>query len=110
MMNLRYKIWLEQSNRKAFGDGPYRMLRLVDQQGSLSRAARAMDMSYSQAWNLIKSLEQRLGFCLIQSQAGGKFGGGSSLTPAARALVEKYEKFMTEAGEMLHQLYKKHFY
>ncbi len=44
----------------------------IAETGSLVSAARTMHMSYSQAYNLIKALERRLGFALITSQAGGR--------------------------------------
>ncbi|NLW07138.1 MAG: LysR family transcriptional regulator, partial [Clostridia bacterium] len=75
-MKLRYKIWLENDG-KVFGDGPYDLLSRVDKLGSLRAAAREINMSYSQAWELVNGLEQRLGFKLLRREVGGSRGGGS---------------------------------
>lgn len=107
-LKLRYKIWLETTG-KVFGMGPCEMLTRVERLGSLKGATAEMGMSYSHAWKLIKGLEQRLGFKLLQFQVGGESGGGASLTPEARELIRRYQAFMREAEGLLDELYEKHF-
>ena len=53
----RCKIWIEKDGEKVFGDGPLDILHRVERTGSLRQAAEEINMSYSQAWNLIKDLE-----------------------------------------------------
>lgn len=105
---VNYKIWLEKEE-KVFGQGPQEILELIEETGSLHQAAKQMNMSYSQAWNLIKTLEERLGFKLISAQVGGKGGGGSSLTEESQDLLEKYTSFMKEAEKNLKELEEKFF-
>lgn len=107
-MQFRYKIWLENGG-KAFGKGPYDILQRIDRLNSLSQAAKEMNMSYSQAWNLINRLEKRLGFKLLWREVGGSSGGGSYLTSEARELMYKYGEFIKEADEALNKLFKKYF-
>ncbi|HHY38436.1 MAG TPA: LysR family transcriptional regulator [Clostridia bacterium] len=107
-MKVRYKVWLDNDG-KAFGDGPYEMLEKVERLGSLRRAADEMGMSYAQAWNLLKTLEKRLGFELMVRKAGGTAGGGSTITPEGKKLMEKYIAFRKEAGDSIERLYKKYF-
>jgi molybdate transport system regulatory protein len=107
-VKIAYKIWLE-NNGKAFGDGPHELLRRVAKTRSLHRAAREMGMAYSKAWKLIQSLEKRLGFDLIERQVGGPCGGGSSLTPEARGLMEKYAALRKDVDEVLKKMYRRHF-
>ena len=66
-------------------------------------------MSYSQAWNLIKDLEKRLGFNLLKRKVGGERGGGSELTEEARELMIKFKLFREGADQNLNSLYKKIF-
>lgn len=108
MYELKYKIWLEQ-NGKCFGEGPYQLLKGIEETGSLNTAARAIKMSYSQAYTLIKAMEKRLGFTLIVSQAGGSGGGGSELTPEARDLMQLYHDFYDECTQALHTIFNKYF-
>ena len=107
-MKIAYKVWLD-SNGKAFGGGPYRLLRKVERTGSLWKAAAEMGMSYSKAWRLMGNLEKRLNFLLLERHAGGASGGGSFITPEARDLLDRYEKFQKDVERALEKIYKKHF-
>jgi len=108
-MRLNYKIWIEKNGEKVFGDGPLDILHRVERTGSLRQAAAEINMSYSQAWNLMKNLEKRLGFKLLERKIGGKSGGGSQLTEEARDLMMKFEMFRKRASESLNLLYKEIF-
>ncbi len=108
MMKIGFKIWLDQ-NGKAFGDGPDELLRLVERRRSLHQAALQMNMSYSKAWRLIHTMEERLGFPLLERKVGGKFGGGSKITPEGRDLMNRYERFRKEIEKTVQKIYLKHF-
>jgi len=108
-MKLRYKIWLETEGGKVFGNGPLDILHRVERTGSLRQAAAEINMSYSQAWNLMRDLEKRLGFKLLKRKVGGESGGGSQLTEPARDLMMKFEMFRKRASESLILLYKEIF-
>jgi molybdate transport system regulatory protein len=109
ILKLRYKIWIEKEGKKVFGDGPLDILHRVERAGSLRQAAEEINMSYSQAWNLIKDLEERLGFKLLERKIGGESGGGSQLTEPAKKLMMKFEIFRHKAQESLNLLYKEIF-
>lgn len=107
-MILKYKLWFEQEG-KVFGKGPFELLKGVEQKGSLSEAAKSLNMSYNKAHHLIKEIESRLGYKLIETQAGGKKGGGSDLTVEAKYLMNKYEAVTQEAEAALEAIFNKHF-
>jgi molybdate transport system regulatory protein len=107
-MKVAYKVWLDK-NGKAFGDGPYELLRWVEKTKSLHQAARQMGMAYSKAWRLIQTLEERLGFPILERKAGGKSGGGSRVTPNAKELMEHYEKFRKDVEDAMERIYRRHF-
>jgi len=109
ILKLRYKLWIEKDGEKVFGDGPLDILHRVERTGSLRQAAEEINMSYSQAWNLIKDLEKRLGFNLLKRSVGGEKGGGSEITEEARELMIKFEMFRNKAKESLNLLYKEIF-
>jgi len=108
-MKLNYKLWLEKNGEKYFGDGPCDILQRVDRLGSLRQAAEEINMSYSQAWQLITELEKKLGFKLLDKQAGGRSGGGSKLTVKGRTITETYASFRREAEGILSKLEGKWF-
>ena len=107
-MKVAYKVWLDK-NGKTFGDGPYELLRRVEKIKSLHRAANQMGMAYSKAWRLVRTMEERLGFVLLERKAGGKSGGGSRVTPNAKELLEHYERFRKDVEDAMERIYRRHF-
>lgn len=107
-MKAGYKVWLD-NNGKAFGDGPCELLRRVEQTQSLNQAAAQMGMSYSKAWRLIRTMEERLGFVLLERKTGGRCGGGSRVTPEAKGLMKDYGKFQRDVKHAIERIYRHHF-
>ncbi|ACB85768.1 winged helix-turn-helix domain-containing protein [Natranaerobius thermophilus] len=104
------KVWLENQNGRVFGDGPAKLLEYIEELGSLRKAAGHMEMSYSQALNIIKMIEENLGKSVIFRKTGGPEGGGSFLTEHGKELLEKYRAFRSELTASMEQLYEKHFH
>jgi len=107
-MRVLYRVWLD-NNGKAFGEGPYRLLKGVEKLGSLHQAAMEMKMSYRKAWLTVNACEERLGLTLIERQTGGASGGGSYLTVKGKNFVKRYEQFKTETNKAIERIYRKHF-
>jgi molybdate transport system regulatory protein len=108
MFNLKYKIWLESDGRP-FGQGIYNLLNGVREKGSLSEAARCMDMSYNKAHTLIKDVEKRFDIRLLESKIGGTKGGGSCLTEESEILMKKYSEFCNECEKNFTDVFDKIF-
>ena len=107
-MKIAYKVWLDNDG-KAFGDGPYELLRWVEKTNSLHRAAHQMGMAYSKAWRLIWTLEKRLGFTLLERKAGGIAGGGSKVTREAKRFMKHYGRFHADVAKTLENVFRRHF-
>lgn len=107
-MKVGYKVWIDNDG-KAFGEGPYQVLRQIEQTGSLHKAAIELNMSYRKAWLMIKAIEKRLGFPLLERKVGGVSGGGSSITPEGRQFLKSYEGFRKDVKTVLEEAFKKHF-
>jgi len=108
-MRLVYKIWLESGDGRAFGEGPYRLLRGVELTGSLWEAAAALGMAYSKARRIIASCERNLGFSLIHRKIGGASGGGSEVTAEATKLMRVYETLRADTEDIITNAYRKCF-
>ena len=88
------KITLTDDNGiKFFGEGPCRLLRCVEQTGSLRAAAMEMEMAYSKASKILKHADSTLGYPLTMRSAGGKDGGGSCLTEEGKEWLKRYEDY-----------------
>ena len=101
--------FLDDSGIKFFGEGPCRLLRLVEETGSLRCAAASMEMAYSKALKLVKQAESALGFPLTQRSVGGKDGGGSTLTPEGKAFIAQYEAYRDACIQASQTLYGRYF-
>jgi molybdate transport system regulatory protein len=107
-MQVVCKIWLDHHG-KAFGEGPFELLKRVEKTNSLHEAASQMRMSYSKAWKLIQTMEKRLGFFLLDKKIGGRSGGGSQVTPKGKELMKRYAQFEKEARKAIEKAYQRHF-
>ncbi len=86
------KIWIEDGQGKTvFGAGQLKILEVIDKEGSISAAAKAMNMGYRSMWGKLQKIEQRVGKQLLIREKGGASGGKSVLTPDAKILVQKFK-------------------
>lgn len=65
-----------------------KLLYLIDRYGSIISASKALNISYSSAWNAIGRIERITGLRIIERRRGA--GGGAVLTDISKALLEKY--------------------
>ncbi|MGM0414838.1 MAG: winged helix-turn-helix domain-containing protein [Bacillota bacterium] len=96
-MKANFRCWLENDQgEQIVGPGLYRLLTEVESSGSLSQAAREMNMSYRTAWGKIKKIEERIEAEVIEKKVGGKDGGGSELTARGYELMKMYSQLKIE--------------
>jgi molybdate transport system regulatory protein len=108
-IEIRSKVWIEAGGEPVFGRGRRFLLEAIDSHGSINRAAQEVDISFRKAWSHIKAMEERLGVKLVNRQAGGKNGGGASLTDDARRFLKKYEALEKGIQEIVDAKFKKVF-
>ncbi len=53
----------DDAGERFFGEGPCRLLHLIEETGSLRSAAAQMGLSYSKALRLVQHAEKRAGLC-----------------------------------------------
>ncbi|MCG8685172.1 MAG: LysR family transcriptional regulator [Desulfobacterales bacterium] len=109
---IRSKVWIEDKTGKViFGLGRFRILSAIDRCGSINAAAKDLKMGYRAVWGKIKATEEGLGQPLLVRNAGGAAGGGSTLTPLARKLLEEFNKVhshvLTESDAFFEAVFEK---
>lgn len=87
-----FKLWFEIGDDYVLGEGTYGLLEEIRKKRSISAAAKATNMSYRHAWDLIKEVEKHLGEPVIKTQKGGKYGGRSEVTGAGLSLLTSFKK------------------
>ena len=91
-MKARSKVWLESHGEQCFGAGKAKILRTIDRTGSISAAARTLNMSYRHVWSSLQAAEKRIGKPLLVRRKGGRQRGGTTLTPYARNLLRQFDR------------------
>jgi molybdate transport system regulatory protein len=88
---IRTKVWIQDPDGKVvFGLGRYRILKAVQDTGSLQAAAKELKMSYRAVWMRIRASERRIGRELVVRD-----GKGSRLTPFAENLMKQYKRLLS---------------
>ena len=76
----------------------------MGREGSISAAARAVGITYKAAWDAIDAMNNLFGRPLVEAQAGGRRGGGTSLTPDGVRLVETFHRLEGELARAFQAL------
>jgi len=87
------RFWVEVNGKSVIGRGGYEILKAIDKFKSISKASKALGMSYRFVWNYIKKIENVLGDKVVESERGGAEKGRTVLTDTGRNLLELYDKF-----------------
>jgi len=86
----RLHLWLETKDGMLLGLGRIQLLELVEELGSLNKAAAAMGMSYRAAWGRMKQTETVIGSPLVERSGPKK---GFRLTPLAHDVVGMFRSW-----------------
>ena len=109
IMEIKSKLWIEIDGEPVFGRGRRFLLEAIDKYGSINQAAKEINISYRKAWSYIKAMEERLGIVLVERHAGGRNGGGATLTNEARDFLGKYKELEEGIREIVDGRFKKIF-
>jgi molybdate transport system regulatory protein len=84
---------------RSIGPGKILLLEEIARTGSISKAGRALGMSYRRAWLLIDDLNQSFRDPVVNAKPGGSQGGGAALTEFGTALVCEYRAIESAAEQ-----------
>lgn len=88
----RITIRIDLEDGRHIGHGKIRLLELIAEHGSITRAAKAMDMSYRRAWLLADEVNTMFEQPVLDTQHGGAGGGHAKLTTFGQGLVDRYRE------------------
>lgn len=92
-----------------FGPGICRLLKYIDETGSIQAAAAKMKMSYSKSWKMVNKVEKEMGFPFLNRYNGGKSGGSSTLTEEGRLFIERYYAMMKDMERISQGVFETYF-
>ncbi len=91
-LDVTVKLILRVEGRPVVGPGRYRLLKAVDEEGTLKGAAERVGWSYEYARRSVKAIEEVVGKPVVVTERGGSGGGRAVLTETGRMLVREYER------------------
>jgi len=86
-LSIHLRLRVVGRDKIALGPGKAELLGLIDETGSLGKAAKQMGLSYMKAWSLIQTMKP-----LVETSRGGQSGGGAKLTETGRKALALYRK------------------
>ncbi len=103
-IELKGNLWMSVGDRSFGGHGRVALLALVAELGSITKAAKAMKMSYKAAWDAIDQMNSLVGECLVERTTGGKGGGSTRLTERGQQLIANFRLIEEEHKRFVQQL------
>ena len=90
--SIGHRFWIQETEGHFLGRGRVQLLENIKKLGSITQAAKAMKMSYRQAWQMIEDLNKRSDKVLVEKILGGIGGGGAKVTKAGDDIIKMYYK------------------
>ena len=95
---VRFRLRITVGDVVAIGPGKIALVEAIAATGSITAAAKSLDMSYRRAWMLLNELNRSLRRPAVDSPQGGAHGGGSEVTEAGRELIDLYRRIEATAA------------
>jgi molybdate transport system regulatory protein len=105
--SIRVRIWIDEESGPFLGIGRVILLEKIKETGSITNAAKAIKMSYRQAWQLVEDMNKRSNLPLIEKILGGKNGSGAALTKEGERVIKEFYKIETDIKKYIKMKSKK---
>ena len=80
---------------------------MLSETGSITAAAKSLNMSYMRAWTLIRTMNACFKDPLVSAQHGGRRGGGgATLTPTGKKALALYQQMDAQCLQTLAPAWK----
>lgn len=97
----KLRVRIEFDGEHSLGPGKVELLEAVDRLGSIAAAARSMSMSYRHAWEMLDDVNRCFDGRVVETEAGGRAGGGARLTDFGRDLIVRFRAMQDRVAQTL---------
>jgi molybdate transport system regulatory protein len=97
MAATRLSIRIDLASGDRIGPGKIALLEAIRSTGSISAAARSLEMSYRRAWLLVEEINGSLLEPAVTAEIGGRRGGGAALTAVGERIIDLYRSIESHA-------------
>jgi len=91
------KLRIKLCSFAALGPGKADLLESIARTGSITAAAKDLGMSYRRAWMLVDEMNRAFKDPVVSASFGGAKGGGASLTPTGKAVLDLFRQVEKKA-------------
>ncbi len=98
------QLWLSKDGENVLNESRIALLEKIKATGSITKAGKAVGISYRTAWLTIDNLNDISDCPLVDRTTGGKSGGGTRLTEHGLNLVKVYRTVQREHGNFMQRL------
>ena len=102
---IRARFWIEGKEGTYLGEGRVRLLLAIQEFGSISAAAKSLEISYRKAWKMVDIMNSQAPSPLVVRQTGGKSGGGTIVTPKGIEAIAAYKKLKEKCNAFVEQAF-----
>ena len=95
----QFRLRITKGDEIAVGPGKVALLEAIASNGSITAGAKRLGMSYRRAWLLVDTMNRCFKSAVVEAEAGGKRGGGASLTPLGLEVVQRYRRIEAAAAK-----------
>lgn len=106
MPSAQLSIRIDLASGDRIGPGKIALLEAIRATGSISAAARKLDMSYRRAWLLVEEINKATRKPAVTAAMGGKQGGGAVVTPVGAEIVDLYRAIEARALSAANEQFK----
>ncbi len=98
---LRGRVWIDGPEGTFIGHGRVVLLERIIEHGSITKAAKSMEMAYRHAWDLVDSMNRQAKEPFVELATGGKGGGGARVTNAGERAIAMFWRFHKDLQDFL---------
>ena len=103
-LSLTGNLCFNRAEEKFLGGNQIELLEKIDELGSITKAAKAVGISYKTAWELVNTINNVADQPLVDRLTGGRGGGGTSLTVAGKKVIAQFNIVQEELRKVLDNL------
>lgn len=100
-------VWFDKADKEFLGRDRIELLEKIQALGSITRAARAVGISYKTAWEIVDAMNNLADRPLVVRMTGGRGGGGTHLTPEGQKIINSYKVIQEEHRAFLENIARK---
>jgi molybdate transport system regulatory protein len=93
-----------RQEREFLGGDRINLLEKIDELGSITKAAKDVGISYKTAWDAVNAINNLAEKPLVDRSAGGRGGGGTSLTAEGKKVIHQFKTIQEEHRKFLNNL------